>query len=199
MHASAIARDRCLTAHAECSPTPGATEPTATFHGTVRPLLHLAVAGVPYGVFDAPTGQLWWDDHAHELLSAGEQRALALYLRSIVQGRSALHAFVLGGRLEPASTPRLRLSISAHPDRPSRTVVVLSPRPAVALSPALERLSTRERAVADLIAKGDSTKCIAATLRISEHTVRRHTEHLFAKLGVRSRAAVAALVAASTA
>lgn len=158
----------------------------------------LSSAGVPYGVFDAATGELWWGDHAHGLLSRGEQRALEMYLPTVAQRSGADHACVLGGRLEPAGVPRLRLAISAHPELPTRTVVVLSPRPAASHLPALDRLSGRERAVADLIAHGKSNKCIAVQLSISEHTVRRHTEHLFTKLGVRTRAAVAALVVANT-
>jgi len=157
----------------------------------------LAAAGVPYGVFDGATGGLWWGDQAHDVLSCVEQRALDLYLSTVAKGSPALHVCVVGGRLEPAGVPRLRLAISAHPQQPSRTVVVLSPRPAAPHSPALDRLSSRERAVADLIVCGESTKCIAAKLDISEHTARRHTEHLFTKLGVRTRAAVAALVVAS--
>jgi len=162
------------------------------------PVEALASAGVPYGVFDAVSGELWWGEQAHGLLSDGEQRALELYLSTVVQGSAALHACVLGGRLAPAGVPRLRLAISAHPELPARTVVVLSPRPAAPHSPALDRLSGRERAVASLIAHGESNKCIAVQLNISEHTVRRHTEHLFTKLGVRTRAAVAALMVANT-
>jgi DNA-binding CsgD family transcriptional regulator len=56
-------------------------------------------------------------------------------------------------------------------------------------------LTLREDEVARLIGHGMSTKEIAHALGISCHTARHHTEALFAKLGVRSRAAVAAIVA----
>ncbi len=56
------------------------------------------------------------------------------------------------------------------------------------------RLSLREREVAGLIARGASTKAIAAALGISPHTARRHTERVFEKCGVRCRAALAAMV-----
>ena len=60
----------------------------------------------------------------------------------------------------------------------------------------LEMLSHQEQKVAQLISAGFSTKEIAHRLGISPHTARHHTEHVFTKLGVRSRAAVAALCAA---
>jgi DNA-binding CsgD family transcriptional regulator len=54
----------------------------------------------------------------------------------------------------------------------------------------LAGLSQRETEVAVAIASGASTKEIAGRLGISIHTARRHTERVFAKLGVRSRAQV---------
>ena len=53
-------------------------------------------------------------------------------------------------------------------------------------------LSPREIAVAREIARGVSAQEIASALAISVHTVRRHSERVFTKLGVHSRAAVAA-------
>jgi ATP/maltotriose-dependent transcriptional regulator MalT len=53
-------------------------------------------------------------------------------------------------------------------------------------------LTTREREVLGLVAAGHSNREIAATLVLSEHTVRRHIEHIFGKLGVGSRAAATA-------
>lgn len=161
-------------------------------------LATLASAGVPYGVFDAASGSLWWGEPARDLLSLGEQRELKRYLGSVANGSTAVHACVVGGRLEPAVVPRVQLAISAHPEIATATLIVLTPRAPAARGPALDRLSGRERAVADLIARGESTKCIAAQMGISEHTARRHTEHLFTKLGVRSRASVAAMVVANT-
>ena len=55
-------------------------------------------------------------------------------------------------------------------------------------------LSAREAEVAKLIATGASTKEIAAQLTISVHTARRHTERVFAKLGVQSRSQVVLLL-----
>lgn len=56
-------------------------------------------------------------------------------------------------------------------------------------------VTPREAEVAELIAAGLSTKEIADRLGISIHTARRHSEHLFSKLGLRRRAEVAALIA----
>jgi DNA-binding CsgD family transcriptional regulator len=58
----------------------------------------------------------------------------------------------------------------------------------------LEGLTPREREVSQLIATGLSTKAIAFRLGMSEHTARHHTERVFAKLGLSSRAALASLV-----
>jgi DNA-binding CsgD family transcriptional regulator len=53
-------------------------------------------------------------------------------------------------------------------------------------------LSGREEEILGLIAEARSTAAIADTLFISPHTVRRHTESIFRKLGVHSRAGAAA-------
>lgn len=57
---------------------------------------------------------------------------------------------------------------------------------------ARELLTSRELEVARLIASGRSTKEVAAALGISPHTARRHSEHIFAKLGIQSRVQLAA-------
>ena len=51
------------------------------------------------------------------------------------------------------------------------------------------RLSAREREVLAALAAGLTNREIAETLMISQHTVGRHVESIFAKLGVTSRAA----------
>jgi DNA-binding NarL/FixJ family response regulator len=53
-------------------------------------------------------------------------------------------------------------------------------------------LTTREREVAALIAQGYSNQRIAAALVISPRTAMRHVEHILTKLGMHSRAQVAA-------
>ena len=55
-------------------------------------------------------------------------------------------------------------------------------------------LSEREREVAELVAKGASNPEIAQTLFLSRKTVERHVSNALAKLGVRNRAQLAALL-----
>lgn len=60
------------------------------------------------------------------------------------------------------------------------------------------QLTPREAEVVLLVAQGLGNQQIAHQLHTSVHTARRHVEHIFAKLGVRRRAEVAALVAGLT-
>jgi DNA-binding NarL/FixJ family response regulator len=53
-------------------------------------------------------------------------------------------------------------------------------------------LSPRELEVLRLVATGMSNREIASALVISEHTVARHVQNIFAKLGLSSRAAATA-------
>ena len=53
-------------------------------------------------------------------------------------------------------------------------------------------LTARELDVLRLVAAGKTNRDIAAELVISEHTVSRHLQNIFTKLGVSSRAAATA-------
>jgi DNA-binding NarL/FixJ family response regulator len=53
-------------------------------------------------------------------------------------------------------------------------------------------LTTREREVLRLVAAGKSNREIATELVVSEHTVARHLQNMFRKLGVSSRTAATA-------
>jgi DNA-binding NarL/FixJ family response regulator len=80
----------------------------------------------------------------------------------------------------------------------ARGEAVLSPTVATRLmgqlrAPAKEPLSPRELEVLGLIARGHSNREAAAQLFISEATVKTHLLHLYAKLGVRDRAAAVAV------
>jgi DNA-binding NarL/FixJ family response regulator len=59
-------------------------------------------------------------------------------------------------------------------------------------APERHGLTVRELEVLQLVAAGRSNREIAATLVISEHTVARHLQNIFAKLGVSSRTAATA-------
>ena len=63
----------------------------------------------------------------------------------------------------------------------------------------LDALSGREREVAELVALGHSNREIAAELFLAEKTVEGHLRNVFSKLGVPSRAAVATVVAKTSA
>jgi DNA-binding NarL/FixJ family response regulator len=56
------------------------------------------------------------------------------------------------------------------------------------------QLTRRQRQVARLVAQGRTNRQIGAELHLSERTVEKHLEHMYAKLGVSSRAAIAAAV-----
>ena len=61
-----------------------------------------------------------------------------------------------------------------------------------AVSSSLSGLTAREVQVLSLVATGRTNREISATLVISEHTVARHLQNIFSKLGVSSRTAAAA-------
>ena len=57
-------------------------------------------------------------------------------------------------------------------------------------------LTPTEQRVAELVAEGLSNKEIAAALHVTVKTVEGSLSHIYAKLGLRSRSALAALLAA---
>jgi DNA-binding NarL/FixJ family response regulator len=76
--------------------------------------------------------------------------------------------------------------LGATPD--ARTAVAFLPGKA----PLPRGLTAREAQVLRLVAAGKSNRVIAAELVISEHTVARHLQNMFIKLGVSSRSAATA-------
>jgi predicted ATPase/DNA-binding CsgD family transcriptional regulator len=58
--------------------------------------------------------------------------------------------------------------------------------------PATDQLTRREAEIAALVAQGMSNRAIAAKLVISKRTVDAHVEHIYTKLGISSRAQLAA-------
>ncbi|MFF5335054.1 response regulator [Streptomyces sp. NPDC013181] len=108
----------------------------------------------------------------------------------------AIEAGATGYLLKDA--PREELFTAVRAAAEGRTV--LSPAVASRLvsavrspaAPGNDTLSAREREVLTLVARGMSNREIAAELFISEATVKTHLTHLFAKLGVKDRAAAVA-------
>ncbi len=74
--------------------------------------------------------------------------------------------------------------------RPDLAAIEPPSRPEVSAHP--HGLSPRETEVLRLVATGQSNREIAAALFLSEHTVARHLQNIFAKLGVSSRTAASA-------
>jgi DNA-binding CsgD family transcriptional regulator len=77
----------------------------------------------------------------------------------------------------------------------SSIVVIITPARRTELAPVVTRLyglSPREREVLMLVARGESTREIAARLGISSYTVQDHLDHAFDKVGVRGRRALLA-------
>jgi DNA-binding NarL/FixJ family response regulator len=106
----------------------------------------------------------------------------------------AIEAGATGYLLKDAPRDELFTAVRAAADGKT----VLSPAIASRLishvrTPGNEPLSTREREVLALVAKGTSNREIAAVLFISEATVKTHLTHLYGKLGVKDRAAAVAV------
>jgi DNA-binding NarL/FixJ family response regulator len=59
------------------------------------------------------------------------------------------------------------------------------------VEPELNELTSRELMVAEQIARGATNREIAATLEMSERTVKAHLSAIFKKLGVRDRVQLA--------
>jgi DNA-binding NarL/FixJ family response regulator len=105
----------------------------------------------------------------------------------------AIEAGATGYLLKDAPREELFRAIRAA----FRGEAVLSPSVATRLmgqlrTPAQEALSQRELEVLRLIAQGTTNREAAAQLFISEATVKTHLLHIYAKLGVKDRAAAVA-------
>jgi len=134
---------------------------------------------------------------------AGQTRALILSMyadESLV--RQALRNGAKGYLLKRAVAEELLLAVRAvargdtylSPEvaGPLLTSLVESQDPGDALTP-LDRLTSREREVLQLIAEGHTNSQIAAHLALSEKTVEKHRGHLMAKLAVHDTAALVRL------
>lgn len=106
----------------------------------------------------------------------------------------AIEAGATGYLLKDAPREELFRAVEAA----AQGQAVLSPAVATRLmgqmrTPAAESLSQRELEVLGLIARGSTNREAAAQLFISEATVKTHLLHVYAKLGVKDRAAAVAV------
>jgi DNA-binding NarL/FixJ family response regulator len=121
-----------------------------------------------------------------------QQRAIALAdaaaagFRALEWPMFEARALEAADRMDEAQQLYVRCGASGKLARPA-----LAPRPTADGDAA--RLSTRERAVVELVARGLSNAAIAAQLSVSVKTVEKHIAAAFAKLNVRSRAQLAAV------
>jgi DNA-binding NarL/FixJ family response regulator len=114
------------------------------------------------------------DEYVYEALRAG---ASGFLLEDAPEEQlvAALRVAADGGAMfSPAVTRRLIEEFS-------RRVSLREP------PPALSELTSREREVLRLLARGVSNQEIAAELVVSEHTAKTHVAHVLAKLGLRDR------------
>ncbi|MBL0133983.1 MAG: response regulator transcription factor [Chitinophagaceae bacterium] len=117
------------------------------------------------------------DEKIFEALSAGASGYI-LKKTAPTKMLEALKELKDGGA--PMSSQIARKVVAAFQNRPAEPAAGQS-------DPALNTLSNREREIIELLAKGMLYKEIAASLFISQETVRKHVYHIYEKLHVNNR------------
>jgi LuxR family maltose regulon positive regulatory protein len=162
-------------------------------HDVLDLLTRLRAAAEAGGRIGSQIEALLLQSLAHEALGdTGQariplQRALALaepegYVRLFADEGAPLARLLVrereaGGRMQ-TYLQRLHAAFATQ----------LTEHPAsLALDPAVEPLTAREREVLRLIAEGFSNQELAARLHLSPQTVKVHTRNIYSKLGVASR------------
>jgi CRP-like cAMP-binding protein len=138
---------------------------------------------------------LWVLDRADFQALTARSVPLLRALTRTLAGRMAENAERLEGRTEPHGTEgdgALRPGAAAPGPRPPAGARA---RGGEGQAGASTPLTPREREVATLIARGLTNREIAAGLVVTERTAATHVEHILSKLGLRSRAQVAAWAA----
>ena len=148
----------------------------AAFDAFDAGLLHIGGLGLP---LEEARLRL---DYADALLAAGQTAS------------ARAHYSAAAGLLEPMrAMPYLERALAGVSKARGKR-----PRPASAARPAaapLGTLSPQERTVANLVAQGLSNRDIATRLTLSVKTIEYHLSNAYDKLGIRSRAALAARIA----
>jgi len=114
------------------------------------------------------------DSHVYDALRAGASGFLLKNAAPEDLVRSIRATAAGAGLIDPAVTRRVieEFGRGARPSRPPHTV---------------STLTDRERDVLELVARGASNAEIAASLYVSEATVKTHVARILAKLGLRDR------------
>lgn len=123
----------------------------------------------------------------HEQLVDPVREALAEGRPSVAQAWAEGEAMTLDEAVEYALSDNASEAAGVAEQSRSQTESTAAKK-----QPSADPLTPREREVAVLIAKGYTNRQIAQELIISERTAMRHVEHILGKLGVHSRAQVAA-------
>ena len=129
-------------------------------------------------------------DAARAQLLAGQALAAGGHHREATVALTRRPRDVHRRRRAPLRRPgRARAAPARPPRRPPGPRAAGGPRPESARSPTASARSPQ------LLADGHTNRRIAAHLHLSTKTVETHVANIFGKLGVRSRAAVAATIA----
>jgi RNA polymerase sigma factor (sigma-70 family) len=115
------------------------------------------------------------DEYVYDTLDAGASGFL-LKDSSADQLVTAIRVIAAGEALLAPSITRRLIEQFAHARAPRRE-----------MPPGFEHLTSREREVFELVARGLSNTEIAASLVVSESTVKTHVARALAKLGLRDR------------
>jgi PAS domain S-box-containing protein len=167
--------------------------------------------GLPAYLVDRDGRIQWLNDAFLSLVGDARGRLLSSLVAPdhVQRSREQLARKLVGGRgrtdfeidLIDRSGGRTAISVSSVPVRHGGAVVgvfgvaTLSPRSretAPSAEPEREALTPRQHEVLTLLADGVSTEEIAASLGLSEETVRNHIRQLLRRLGVHSRLAAVA-------
>ncbi|MFP5305832.1 MAG: LuxR C-terminal-related transcriptional regulator [Gammaproteobacteria bacterium] len=101
--------------------------------------------------------------------------------------RAGACGYLLKTDPRPTLTAQLHGIVDGHPPL-SPSVAQRMMRHFVAAAPPAEPLTERERDVLVLIARGRRTADVAAELAVSINTISTHIKHIYAKLGISTRA-----------
>jgi DNA-binding CsgD family transcriptional regulator len=136
-------------------------------------------------------------EHLLSLVDGAAVGGLPVPVYAVAAALLALQRGVASSQLPSARVPtmtgtwlRLHASRLPEPTSEGRIAVVVDPAEGSAAASLLlsaHGLTSREAEVARLVLRGTSTRVIADTLHITQHTVQDHLKAVFDKVGVRSR------------